>query len=80
MLLTAEFPCFRKLSNGKIYYKILDPTHFEEIQILGKKTIFHQIEAIQYPEKLKIIDLLEMKEDFYLQSSEAEWIKMSDAY
>lgn len=68
-----NFPYYRKLSNGRIYYKILDSNHFEEIQLLGNKQLFHQIEAVQYPEKLKIMDLLALENPVYLEATEQEW-------
>lgn len=68
-----DFPYYRKLSNGKNYYKILDSNHFEEIQLLGNKRIFHKAEAVQYPEKLKIMDLLALENPAYLEATEQEW-------
>ena len=52
------FPQYRKLSNGKAYYKIVNERNFEEIQLIGTIKMNYKIEAKQYPEILKIQDML----------------------
>lgn len=68
-----HFPYYRKLKNGKIHYKISSLDLFEELQMLGQKRLYHRIEAPQYPEKLKIIDMIALADENYLESSEEEW-------
>lgn len=68
-----HFPYYRKLKNGKIHYKISSLNLFEELQMLGRKSLYHRIEAAQYPEKLKIIDMITLADENYLESSEEEW-------
>ena len=70
----TDFPQYRKLSNGKTFYKILDDRNFEEIQQMGSKFIKHKIVAEQYPEILRIKDMLELQEPFIL-SSETEYTR-----
>ena len=55
----THFPQFRKLSNGKAFYRITSERAFEEIQIAGSKRILHTITANQYPEMIRIKDMLE---------------------
>lgn len=62
----TDFPQYRKLSNGMTYYKILDDRNFQEIQLMGSKKVIHLIKANQYPEILRIKDMLEMAEPFEL--------------
>ena len=31
----TDFPQYRKLSNDKVFYRIVDERHFDEIQIIG---------------------------------------------
>ncbi len=69
----TDFPQYRMLSNGKSFYKITDDRHFEEIQLLGSKTISHKITAEQYPEILKIQDMLSGHEGFYLEIPAEKW-------
>lgn len=68
----TEFPQFRKLSNEKHFYKILNEREFEEIRIIGKTKKHHVFEAQQYPELLRIKDMLEQTELFPV-ISEQEW-------
>ena len=47
------------LSNEKVFYKIESDIRFTEVQFMGdKKMVFHLI-AEKYPEKLKIMDMLD---------------------
>ncbi len=70
----SSFPIYRKLSNLKVFYKILSDLEFEEIQLVGSKTFKLKFVAKQYPEKLKIMDMINLQEN-YLESSENEWRK-----
>jgi hypothetical protein len=60
----SEFPQYRKIINEKSYYRIEDENHFTEIQLIGKKTFELKIQAIQYPEKLKIKEMLNCEEPY----------------
>lgn len=73
---TKEFPVYRRLSNRRSFYKILSDLAFEEIQIMGSRRILHQITAHQYPEKLRIMDMLSCAEGLYEISDETEWQAM----
>lgn len=68
-----EFPQYRKLSNDKSFFCIEDECHFTEIQLIGQKVFEIKINAIQYPEKLKIMDMLNC-EDPYLKIEESEFL------
>lgn len=72
----TPFPQYRMLSNGKSFYKITDDRNFEEIQIFGSKSIRHKIAAEQYPEMLKIQDMLRGHEGFYVEIPEEKWIQV----
>lgn len=71
----TDFPQYRKVSNGKTFYKVLDDRTFLEIQIMGTKHFFYKVEAKQYPEMLKIKDILELVEP-YEMATEKEWMEM----
>jgi hypothetical protein len=71
------FPQYRKLVNEKAYYKIIDSRNFEEIQFIGSIKKFFKINATQYPEILKIDDMLNLTNENYLESSEKEWNELS---
>jgi hypothetical protein len=72
----VEFPQYRKLSNNKVFFKIHQLDFFEERKLMGSKIFHYEIKALQYPEKLKILDML--KENGYEQSNESEWRKHSN--
>jgi hypothetical protein len=71
------FPQYRKLVNEKAYYKKIDSRNFEEIQLIGSIKKFFKINANQYPEILKIDDMLNLTNENYLESSEKEWNELS---
>lgn len=60
----SEFPQYRKIINNKSYYRIEDENHFTEIQLIGNKAFELKIQAIQYPEKLKIKEMLNCEEPY----------------
>jgi hypothetical protein len=62
--INTEFPQFRKLSNNKVFYRIDSLTEFTEITIMGKQKIVHSVKATQFPEKLRILDMLQCTDPF----------------
>jgi hypothetical protein len=68
-----KYPEYRKLATNRTFYKILDDRNFEEKQIIGDSVAFYKIQAQQYPEILRIQDMLTLHEGFFLPSNEAEW-------
>jgi hypothetical protein len=69
------FPQFRKLSNDKSFYKIVDNRHFEEKQCIGKQVFSLKITAEQYPEIIRIQDMLSCADGFVL-STEVEFLSI----
>ncbi len=65
-----DFPQYRKLANEKSQYEIRDDRHFIEKQIIGKQVFTIEIEAKQYPEILRIQDMLKCEEGFLLSTKE----------
>ncbi len=68
----SEFPQYRKLKNDKSFYRIEDESHFTEIQLIGNKAFELNINAVQFPEKLKIKDMLYC-EDPYIKIEQYEF-------
>lgn len=52
-----NYPIYRKYTNSETYFKIVSEDEFEEVQFIGDKPILHSIKAVQYPEKLRIMDM-----------------------
>ncbi len=74
MEIKIDYPIYRKLSNNRSFYKVIDSKKFEEIQIIGTKRRIQLIEAKQYPELLFIQDLIAFNHLGILESSEKEWL------
>lgn len=66
----TDFPQYRKLSNEKVFYRIRDDRNFDEIQLIGNRASWFSMEAKQYPEILKIQDLLIESEGFVTSSKD----------
>jgi hypothetical protein len=53
------FPVYRRYANGRNFFKIMNPLLFEEVQLLGSRTVVKITEAKLYPEKNFVRDLVE---------------------
>ena len=76
MEIKNDYPIYRKLSNNRSFYKVVDSKNFEEIQIIGTKKRHQLIEAKQYPEFLFVLDLTEINHEGIIESSESEWLSV----
>jgi hypothetical protein len=56
-----DFPQYRKYPNNKSYFKVLSPSTFEEIQVMGKHKFLTRFEAKIHPDRLLIDDMLQGK-------------------
>lgn len=65
-----DFPQYRKLTNDKSFYEIIDNRHFIEKQRIGKQVFTIHVEAKQYPEILRIQDMLDCVVGFFLSNKE----------
>jgi len=54
----VDFPQYRKLDGFHRYYQIIDERTFIEIALMNGKKIVNRIEAKQFPEMLRIQDML----------------------
>ncbi len=71
----TDFPQYRKLSNDKTFYKIQSERLFEEVQLMGSKVFLYRVEAKQYPEILKIKEMLKLEEPYLMLSAEEFTLK-----
>jgi len=74
MEIKIDYPIYRKLSNNRSFYKVVDSKNFEEIQIIGTKRRYQLIEAKQYPEFLFIQDIIGFNHLGIVESFEKEWL------
>lgn len=68
-----QFPVYRKYPNGKNFFKIISLVEFEELTLMGSKIIKHHIVAKIHPDRLRILDMLEMKDDLWQESNKVEF-------
>ena len=68
----TTFPYYRKLKNGKSFYKISSERTFTEIQCVGNQYFKIEIIANKYPEIILIQDMLN-KRKIYDHSAEEEF-------
>ena len=59
-----DFPQFRKLENGKSLYQITGPKQFTELQQIGSKWFAYAFEVQQFPDLLRIQDMLQANHSF----------------
>lgn len=76
----TDFPQYRKLSNDKVFYRINNDRQFDEIQIIRSKARLHTVEAFQYPEILRIQDLLSYEVEGFILSNEKEFDDLLNYY
>ena len=68
-----NFPIYRKYSNNKVFFKVLSNDTFDEITLIGEKNILQHISATTYAEKLYIMDMIEKRNESWLDSSKEEF-------
>jgi hypothetical protein len=70
----TDFPQYRVLSNKKSWFKIINTQTFIEVQQMGSKFLAHTVEAKQYPELLRIQDMLLGVDGLFVESTEQEFL------
>ncbi|MCO5260472.1 MAG: hypothetical protein M9916_10045 [Crocinitomicaceae bacterium] len=67
-----DFPQYRMMNGRKVYYKILSDKEFIELSWIGDKPFVHHVKAQQYPEMLRIMDMLNCENPFVILPVELE--------
>lgn len=65
-----EFPVYRKMNNGKSYYKIISDIEFIEIQIIGLNQFKNHFRISQYPDKLFLTEVISGKYPYEFATQE----------
>lgn len=73
-----KFPQYRKYKNLPVYFKIDSENSFEELKIMNEKYFLHQVIAHQYPEKLRIQDMLIALDEHYEKITDEEYCQLLD--
>lgn len=54
---SITYPQYRKYPNGKVYFKIISSTEWEEIQVIGSNSILHHFTVKILPDRNYIYDM-----------------------
>lgn len=73
-----DFPQYRKYKNIETYFKIISEKKFEELSLFGNKFVKHSIDAKQYPEMLRIQDMLNCEDGIWEVVEEKEYLKKAN--
>lgn len=68
----TDFPQFRTISGRKVYYKITSDKQFIELSWIGEKQFVVNVNATQYPEILRIMDMINCESPFEILPQELE--------
>ena len=66
----VSFPIYRKLQGFNRFYKIESSSQFIELSFIQNQAIYQTIQANQYPEKLRIQDMIACEFQFTEMSTE----------
>ena len=69
-----EFPQFRKYAGIDTFYKIESEKRFIELTKVGSKIKEHIVDAVQYPEMLRIKDMLICLEERWQVITESDYL------
>lgn len=76
MQASIAYPQYRKYPNNKAYFKIISPTEWEEIQVIGSKYILHQFSVKILPDRNYIEDMTFDYEKNWVKIEEGEYEKI----
>jgi hypothetical protein len=68
-----EFPQYRCYPHKRTWYAVQSATHFLELSVTGKYYTLHEVQALQYPEKLRIADMLACADGHWISVTEEEY-------
>jgi len=71
----TKFPQYRKYVGLDIWYKIVSEDLFIELKKVGKHILMEEVKAFQYPEKLRIQDMLAFKDEAWESVTEDEFVR-----
>ena len=67
--MTNTFPQYRKYSNNKNYFKLINENEFIEISIIGSRIISHKHQVKIYPDRLLFNDLIEYNNQIIINNA-----------
>ena len=70
-----SFPLFRKFDHERSFFKIISPTQFVEIQIMGKRYFKYDVHAKILPDFQLITDIINLHNNHWIEATEEEFEK-----
>jgi hypothetical protein len=71
------FPVYRKSKTGSSLYRILSYYLMEEYQIVGTKVFYFEVHARQYPDMLRIREMITLTDGVSLPATDKEFGELS---
>jgi len=73
---STTYPVYRKYKGINVWFKVVDARNFIEIKQLGTKFIRHEVSAVQYPEMLRIEDMVQCLDGRWEPIEEAVYLQI----
>lgn len=68
-----DFPLYRKYAHNRTFFKIISEKHFEELTLIGNSYLLRQFEVKIFPDRVFIQDMIENKDNYWLDSFKEEY-------
>ena len=75
-----DYPIFRKYDNNRSFFKVVSPTQFIEIQVMGSTYFRYEMNAKILPDFHLINDMISKHNGHWISCTEIEFTKVHDAY
>ena len=77
-MMSGTFPQYRRLIGKDHLYRIDGVDRFVELQRIGARWVRHEVTAHAYPEMVRIMEMLSMKDRPYIKLDPDEWKKAEE--
>lgn len=67
------YPVYRRTHDGRHFFRIEALDRFTEIQIVGNRHLIHGVTARAYPELVRIMEMVELRDGRYEPMEPSEW-------
>ena len=67
------FPIYRRTADGRHVYRIEALDAFTEMQRVGNRWLVHRVNASAYPERVRIMEMIDGADGRYLATDEEAW-------
>jgi len=73
MSTSKSFPIYRKYEHERTFFKITSTATFTQLDIIGDGYMVYEFRVNVHPDRMLILDMIEMEGDAWLESSEQEY-------